>query len=207
MVTGLVTGLLAGLIGKLVNDSMMNSILALAVAYGAYLLAEEVFEVSGVMSTLAAAMVMSSLLAKDAAGDNAADNDQLWNVIGHVANAMVFLIMGVTITIGMFEERWLAMLIAIGAVMVARAISIYGCLSFIGLFQSNPVDLRCQTVMVWGGLRGAVALALALSIPVTLDYWWTIQSVVFGVVLFTLFVQAPTIGLLVDKLDIRGKSK
>ncbi len=207
MVTGLVTGLLAGLIGKLVNDSMMNSILALAVAYGAYLLAEEVFEVSGVMSTLAAAMVMSSLLAKDAAGNNAADNDQLWNVIGHVANAMVFLIMGVTITIGMFEERWLAMLIAIGAVMVARAISIYGCLSFIGLFQSNPVDLRCQTVMVWGGLRGAVALALALSIPVTLDYWWTIQSVVFGVVLFTLFVQAPTIGLLVNKLDIRGKSK
>ena len=108
---------------------------------------------------------------------------------------------------GMTAVATIANTTAIGAVMVARAISIYGCLSFIGLFQSKPVDLRCQTVMVWGGLRGAVALALALSIPVTLDYWWTIQSVVFGVVLFTLFVQAPTIGLLVDKLDIRGKSK
>lgn len=103
--------------------------------------------------------------------------------------------------------RWLAMLIAIGAVLITRAFSIYGCLSFIGLFQSKPVDLRCQTVMVWGKLRGAVALTLALSILVTLDYWWTMQSVVFGVVLITLFVQAPTMGMLIDRLDIRAKSR
>ena len=71
---------------------------------------------------------------------------------------------------------------------------------------AHPVDLRSQTVMVWGGLRGAVALALALSLPVTLDYWWTIQSIAFGVVLFTLFVQAPTIGLLVDRLAVRDRA-
>ena len=73
----------------------------------------------------------------------------------------------------------------------------------LGLLQKDPVDWRNQTIMVWGGLRGAVALALALSIPVSLDYWWTIQSIAFCVVLFTLFVQAPTVGLLVDKLKIR----
>ena len=96
------------------------------------------------------------------------------------------------------------MLIAIVAVLIARAVATYGSLSMLGLFQKKPVDLRCQTVVVWGGLRGAVALALALSIPVTLDYWWTVQSIAFCVVLFTLFVQAPTIRLLVDRLNIRG---
>ena len=104
----------------------------------------------------------------------------------------------------MFEERWLAMLIAIVAVLIARAISIYVSLPLLGLFQKKPVDLRYQTVMVWGGLRGAVALALALSITVTLDYWWTIQSIAFGVVLFSLFVQAPTIRILVEKLGLRN---
>jgi len=48
--------------------------------------------------------------------------------------------------------------------------------------------------MFLGGLRGAVTLALALSLPTELSYWWTIQSIAFGVVLFTLFVQAPMIG-------------
>ena len=181
----------------------MSGVLTLAVAYGAYLLAELVFGVSGVMSTLAAAISMSSMLRNTRALDGRID--YLWDLIGHVANAVVFLIMGVTVTLAMFEERWLAMLIAIAAVLLARAASTYGSLSLLGLLQKKPVDFRSQTVMVWGGLRGAVALALALSVPVTLDYWWTIQSIAFGVVLFTLFVQAPTIRWLVDRLGVREK--
>jgi CPA1 family monovalent cation:H+ antiporter len=52
--------------------------------------------------------------------------------------------------------------------------------------------------MVWGGLRGAVTLAP--SLPTSLNYWWTIQSMAFGVVMFPLFVQAPTMSLLVNRL-------
>jgi monovalent cation:H+ antiporter, CPA1 family len=203
LATGLVTGLTAGLVNKGINKTLMTGVLTLIVAYGSYLIAEKLFEVSGVMSTLAAAITMSAIPGKES-GENTLKNEYLWDVIGHIASAVVFIIMGVTITIGMFEERWLAMLIAVAAVLIARAVSVYGSLSLLGLFQKKPVDLPCQTVMVWGGLRGAVALALALSIPVTLDYWWTIQSIVFGVVLFTLFIQAPTIRLLVDKLGLRN---
>ena len=50
-----------------------------------------------------------------------------------------------------------------------------------------------QQVLFMGSLRGAVVLALSLSLPVELDYWWTIQSIAFGVVLFSLFVQAPAV--------------
>jgi len=204
LATGLATGLTAGLANRAIKNTLMTGVLTLIVAYGSYLLAEELFEVSGVMSTLVAAIVMSVMLRKDSNENATLRNEYLWDVIGHIANATVFIIMGVTITLSMFEERWLAMLIAIGAVLIARAASTYGSLSLLGLLQKKPVDLRCQTVMVWGGLRGAVALALALSIPVTLDYWWTIQSIAFGVVLFTLFIQAPTIRLLVDKLGLRN---
>ena len=205
LATGLVVGLSAAVAGRLISNAVLSGVLTLTVAYGAYLLAEAVFGVSGVMSTLAAALVMSSMQGAASDDDGALKNEHLWDVIGYIANAIVFIIMGVTITLSMFEERWLAMLIAIAAVFAARAISIFGSLSLLGLVQKRPVDMRFQTVMVWGGLRGAVALALALSIPVTLDYWWTIQSIAFGVVLFTLFVQAPTIGLLVKKLDIRDQ--
>ena len=203
LLTGLIAGLITGLLAKLVKSDSMTGMLSLMLAYGSYLLAEELLHVSGVMSTLAAAIVMSAMLNRQSGKTALMKTEYLWDVTGHIANAIVFIVMGVTITLSMFEERWLAMLIAIAAVLVARAISTYGSLSLLGLFQREPIDLRHQTVMVWGGLRGAVALALALSLPVTLDYWWTIQSIAFGVVLFTLFVQAPTIHWVVNKLGLR----
>ena len=108
--------------------------------------------------------------------------------------------MGAVITLEMFEQRWLAMLIAIVSLLIARAFSVYGVLLFFAFFKKLKVPFLSQTVMVWGGLRGAVTLALALSLPTSLDYWWTIQSIAFGVVMFSLFVQAPTMSLLARKL-------
>ena len=131
------------------------------------------------------------------------NNKYLWDVLSHVANVSVFLVMGAVITLEMFQQRWLAILIAIFALLIARMISVYGVLAFFAFFKDLKVPMRSQTVMVWGGLRGAVTLALALSIPTTLDYWWTIQSIAFGVVIFSLFVQAPTMKLLVEKLSIK----
>jgi len=63
------------------------------------------------------------------------------------------------------------------------------------------LSLIAQTVRVWGGMRGAMTLALAL--PTSLDYWWTVQSIAFGVVLFSLIVQAPTMNLLAKKLLVK----
>lgn len=200
---GFIIGLLAGYANRYHPTAVMTGALCLAVAYGSFLLAEKVFHVSGVMSTLVSALVMSYLVKEHLDEKHARDHDYLWDVIGHIANAFVFIVMGVVITIGMFQERWLAMLIAIIAVLLARSVSTYGSLGLLGLFQKEPVDIRYQTVMVWGGLRGAVTLALALSLPVELEYWWTIQSIAFGVVLFTLFVQAPTVRMLVLKLGIK----
>jgi len=84
------------------------------------------------------------------------------------------------------------MLIGIAAVLIARAVGIMGGVRLISFIPSvERISMGEQRLMFMGGLRGAVTLALALSLPLELDYWWTVQSIAFGVVIFTLFVQAP----------------
>ncbi|VAW54840.1 Na+/H+ antiporter [hydrothermal vent metagenome] len=207
--TGLIVGLSLGYLQRKINQCLMTGILSLVVAYGSYLLAE-FFVVSGVMSTLLAALSFSIMVQKNTDLDGvsfsrqdaeiASNNKYLWDVLSHVANVSVFLVMGAVITVEMFEQRWLAMLIAIVSLLIARAISVYGVMFFFSFFKNLEVSLSSQTVMVWGGLRGAVTLALALSLPISLEYWWTIQSIAFGVVMFSLFVQAPTMSLLAKRL-------
>lgn len=197
VVCGCAVGLVSGFLAKKLDTTQLV-LLSLVSAYGAYLLAE-LFAVSGVMATLLAALIMSTRVdALPPVSKNAWK--EVWQVFSYIVSAMVFLLVGAVMTLEMFQERWLAILIAWVAIVLARAFSIYGGLSFIRLLRKQPVALLQQTVLVWGGLRGAVTLALALSLPTTLDYWWTIQSIAFGVVLLTLFVQAPTMSLLAKYL-------
>jgi CPA1 family monovalent cation:H+ antiporter len=90
------------------------------------------------------------------------------------------------------------MLIAIFASLVARGLAVGSC-ALITKPLANNIPARWQILLAWGGLRGAIAIALALSLPVELPYWWTIQSMVFGVVLFSLLVQGTTNSYLIRK--------
>ncbi len=199
-VCGLVVGWSGSLLDRVAGHVYISGIITIIVAYGAYALAE-LLQVSGVMSTLLAGLFMSSRCSTQESPACHQTNIKFWSSIAYIASALLFIVVGVVITVTMFEQRWLAMVIAVLAVTVARAVSVYGGLSLLKLFGVHELSLRHQTVMVWSGVRGAVTLALALSLPVTLDYWWTIQSIAFGVVVFTLFVQATTIGWLLPEPD------
>lgn len=203
-VGGILVGAVFGALGVLsvryLTAGMSRSAITLTAAYGSFLVAESVLHFSGVMASLAAGLMMSQAIAARTPRDSGLD--YFWSALSYVANGSVFLLMGVTITVTMFTERWLAMLIAIGAVLIARMLATYGGLTAINLLPGDRVPGNYQTVIVWGGLRGAVTLALALSLPVELDYWWTIQSMAFGVVLFTLFVQAPSMPWLLRRTGL-----
>lgn len=200
---GAVIGVMVGCVGValqwMFSGSMSQRLLTLIAAYSAFLLAEKGFHVSGVIATLMAGLGLawgSHRFVSASAEDSIHD---MWELIGHIATSLVFLVMGITIYLAMFQERWLAMVIAIGSVLVARILSIYVALPIATVLSRNPIPKTYRPVMVWGGLRGAVTIALAFSIPQQLDYWWTVQSIAFGVVIFTLFVQAPTCGLLIKR--------
>ena len=193
LLVGAVTGLLFIGLSKLLRESVVKALATVISAYLSFIIAESMFHVSGVMAVLVTGLLLGYQGQPATADSSPGFVEQLWEFNSYVANALVFLLMGVTITIGMFEERWLAMLIGVGGVLVARALGIF---TFVPLLNRvTPVESihrPYQVVMFWGGLRGAVTLALALSLPTTLEYWWTIQSIAFGVVLFTLFIQASS---------------
>ncbi|MEA3278535.1 MAG: sodium:proton antiporter [Pseudomonadota bacterium] len=205
-VVGLGVGLVFLLLVRRFGDPVEQGLLSLISAYGAFLTAEWLLHVSGVMAVLVTGLVMGRAVHEDSPEKPDGFVDRLWSLNAFAANALVFLLMGVTVTLPMFEERWLAMLIGIGGVLVARGAGLLSLLPLAGRLPGiEPIPLKVQTAMYWGGLRGAVTLALALSLPIELDYWWTIQSIAFGVVLFTLAVQAPTMPLLLRRLGLAGK--
>ena len=203
---GLLVGSIVGGIGYLViprlDNQVTQGVFSLVAAYMAYYLAESLLHVSGVMSVLIAGLALGHVYRQQGHSSISGFMPTLWAYKSYIANAMVFLISGVTIQLLMFTDQWLAILIGIFAVLFARAVSILGFFPLLNLFPGNePVIHRDRVLMVWGGVRGVVTLALALSLPVDLPYWWTIQSIAYGVVIFTLLVQAPTIGLLIRRTN------
>ncbi|MCB1866180.1 MAG: sodium:proton antiporter [Chromatiales bacterium] len=205
-IIGILVALLTVLLLRAFEDPTTQGIISVISAYCAFIAAEHYLHVSGVMAVLALGLVVGRLIRADY--EKGGFVERLWELAGFVANSLVFLLMGVTITLAMFEQRWLAILIGIAGVLVARAAGMFALIPLANRFTPQaPIDWRYQAVLFWGGLRGAVTLALALSIPVSLDYWWTIQSIAFGVVVFTLFVQAPTMPWLLRRLALRDSDR
>lgn len=204
---GVVAGSLGLCLVRLNPSVEARGVIGLLVAYGSFLVAEVALELSGVMASLAAGLMLANI-AHHRQPEERGRIDFLLAFLSMLAGGFVFLLMGFTLTLSMFTERWLAMLIAILAVMVARAASVFLTLAPLNLLQwlrRGPMTSATdQAVLAWGGLRGAVTLALALSLPTELDYWWTIQSMAFGVVLFSLLVQGLTLPLLARALP-RGQ--
>lgn len=119
-----------------------------------------------------------------------------WEFAAFIANSLIFLLIGVTVAgISFHELGWIALLIAIGLVLIGRALSVYPlCLPFIRSRWTVPI--REQHVLWWGGLRGALALALALALPPSMVMRNEIVVATFGVVAFSVVVQGLTMPVL-----------
>jgi len=204
---GVVIGFLAAFLLKFFQDNVSQAVVTLVAAYLGFLLAEKVLAVSGVVAVLVAGLILSHFFAANRKNtDSALFVDDFWQFNVFVAEALMFLFMGVIITVAMFSDNWLAMLIAIAAVLIARVMILATGATLLMPFKSQArLALSDQRLLLTGGLRGAVTLALVLALPTELSYWWTIQSMAFGVVLFTFFVQAPLMPHLLRQAG-QGKS-
>lgn len=208
---GLLVGGLLGLAGgqlcRLLREERAFSVVSLATAYAAFVVAEHLSHVSGVMAVLAAGLLFRWRSEDEIDVDALQRGRWLWDFVAHQVETLIFLLAGITITLGMFADRWLAMLIGIGSVLISRFAIVFGMLTpLYGLLRWPWLPGRERWLLHWGGVRGAVTLALALALPIGLDYWYTVQSIAYGVVLFTLFVQATTLSRLVRKESARSTS-
>jgi CPA1 family monovalent cation:H+ antiporter len=207
---GIVLGFLLGwLVSRLIakiDDYLIEITLTTVLAYGAYLLAEQM-HFSGVLAVVAAGLITGNVGPQGMSPTTRIVLYNFWEYITFLVNSMVFLLIGLEVDISALAAAWKEILWAIGAVLAARFIVIY-VLSWITNKVSEPISVRWRHVMFWGGLRGALSLALALSLPLTFgpdrDL---IRTMAFGVALFTLLIQGTTMGGLVKRLGIVMKDE
>jgi CPA1 family monovalent cation:H+ antiporter len=116
---------------------------------------------------------------------------------------MVFLLIGLDIDLSLLWENLWSIVVAVVAVLVSRAAVVYGLswIVFLGRGR-HRLPLRWRHVLFWGGLRGAISLALALSLPVSLPERETLEAMTFGVMLFSLLGQGTTIQFLLKRLGL-----
>ena len=206
-VGGAVVGWLAprivGLIlGKVDSDPYIETSLTTILAYLSFLVAEEVFHVSGVMATVAAGLTMGSWGQAKISGSVAGFLEHLWEYLAFIANALIFLFVGLQVNLSALYDSLDILVWVILAMLLSRAAVIYTLVPLVGRLPGTlPVERAYQTVMYWGGLRGAIALAIVLSLK-DLPHAETFVALVTGAVLFTLLVQGLSIETLVHRLGL-----
>lgn len=202
LIIGLIFGYLAALLYHLINDNNGRAIISLLAMALPFYIAEHHLHVSGIIAVLISGLWLgaSSRLINKEEKNSSCFSSHLWELNGYIANVIVFVLMGATITIDMFKEQWFAMLLGIAAATISRAVVIYGFTPLLNILpKQEKIPLSYQNVMMWGGLRGGVGIALALSIPTSIPSWYSVQAMIYGMVLFTLFIQAPLMPPLIKK--------
>ena len=196
---GLIVALGLLLIAGRSDDHLVELTLSMLAAYGSFLLAER-FHVSGVLATLTAGMLIGNFGVRRAIserGGSALTN--FWAFAAFLANSVIFLLIGSREAQQPLGGLLLPAVVGIVVVLLGRAAAIY---PIAALFSGTrrAVDRPTQTIMVWGGLRGALGLALALAAPAALRERNALVGVSFAVVAFSLFVQGGTMPWLLRRL-------
>jgi CPA1 family monovalent cation:H+ antiporter len=197
------------LVGR-TDEHLIETTFTAVAAYGSFILADHM-GCSGVLATVAAGMLMGNAgVLRQESGRVLSSRGRdvviaFWDVAAFLVNSLIFILMGFATVrtilphLGVGTARLVLMAIVFS--LAGRALTVYP-LSL--LFARTPLrlDLPCQHVLFWGGLRGALALALTLSLPETTPYREQITQATFGVVTFSVLVQGATITPLMKLLRV-----
>lgn len=212
---GLAVGAVLGWLGQFPlrwaqDNRLVLSTLSLVFAYGTFLLAEEVFGVSGVIAIVSAGLVVGWLANLYLEPEVKEFGKEFWEYVAFLANSLIFLLVGITAAgfdiVAQLTEAG-ALLgelgVAVLAILVSRAVVVFGLTPLVnGLQPQNRVSWPFQVVSYWGGLRGAVCLALALSFDPQFPNRDLMVLLTLGVALFTLLIPGTTISRLMHRLGL-----
>ena len=198
-ILGMVTSLIVGMIR---TDVYIETTLTTVLAYASFILAEQVFHVSGVVAVVMAGLTLGNWGKIKISPYVRQYIDHFWEYMAYVATALIFLMVGMRVNLGELWQSADILAWVILGMLLSRAIVIYGMIPLSNRIQgSSSTGHDYQHVMFWGGLRGAIALAIVLSLP-DFPLHDVFIALVMGAVLFTLLVQGLTIEWLVRKLGL-----
>jgi CPA1 family monovalent cation:H+ antiporter len=189
------------LIAGRTEDRLVEITLTTLAAFGAFLLAEH-FHLSGVLAGLTAGLIVGNVGWMGSISDSSRPNIlYFWEYAAFLANSVIFILIGGAMAgtplLPVLEAAAAAILLS----LAGRAATIYPIAALFGR-TSLGLPASYQHVLWWGGLRGALALALALALPASVVEREHIVAVVFAVVAFSVFVQGLTMGPLIARLGL-----
>lgn len=215
LVGGLLIGAAIGFIGSFIlklarRDLIYQTSVSFVMAYVSFIVATNL-GFSGVLSTLAAGLALRMRSESVISRSNIHNMEHFWGYFSFTANSFVFLLLGITeahiFKSAMSANSLIMIAIAIGATVLARVVGIYALIPLYNKFnfekKKGAIPWSYQTVLVWGGLRGAVPVALVLAIPASIPERDIIIHLTFAFILFTLLVQGTTIKRLMDFFGVK----
>jgi len=205
---GVVFGYLMGAFTARIDEPQIEITLTTIVAYSSYLIAHH-FHVSGVIATVMAGLVVGNLGARGMSSRTRVALWSFWEYVSFVINSILFLLIGMEVRIDNLLHEWRGVAFAIGAVLLGRALAVYSLSGLANVFSgfSRRIPIRWQHVLVWGGLHGALSLALALSLSPGIAYQERVLTFTFGVVACSMIVQGLSIKELIRRLGISAASE
>lgn len=203
---GLATGWIATHVIKQVDDPSIEITITTIAAYGSFAGAEHV-HYSGVIATVAAGILCGNsgrVHAMSRATQQAVDS--FWGWTAFVLNSAVFLLLGAAAPLAVLAREWPRIVLAAVVVLAARAVVVFGT----GALLRRTRERTAWTwgaVMTWGGLRGALSMVLALSLPEDLEHRAQIVTLTAGVVILSLVGQGLTMRPLVRRLRLSADAE
>lgn len=197
VIIGLIIGWLISRVIARIDDHLVETMLTTVVAFGSYWVAEEI-HVSGVLAVVAAGLVSGNIGPRGMSHTTRIVVFNFWEFAAFLANSVVFLLIGLQTNVRSLLTNWQVIVWAVVGVLASRAVVVY-LLSNLG----KRIPRNWRHVLFWSGLRGAIALTLALSLPAAFAQWReTVISMTFGVVLFSIVVQGFSMDRLLWRLKV-----
>ena len=206
IVVGIACAGIAILLAGRTSDYLVESTVSTVLAYASYTIAEH-FHCSGILATVTSGLMMGNLGLAEARKYDKFITEKgrqftlaLWDYIAFLANSFVFLLIGITVARISFRDLSdKALALSIAAILISRAATIY---PIAVLFSHSrwKFSRNFQHILWWGGLRGALGIALALSLPQTLPMRDIVIMTTFATVVFSIVVQGLTMPMLLRYL-------
>lgn len=194
---GLIIGFFSAKILKDINDSEVAIVITLAIVSGGYTLSHSVFGVSGPICMATAGLVIGNSIKNNNMSDETVIRlASFWELLDEVLNAILFVLIGLEF-MGIKFDLYTT-LASIGVIFItifARLVSIL--IPVVWLSRFKFFNLELVLILTWGGLRGGISIALALSIESL--YHDFLVAITYVVVIFSMMVQGVTIGPLIRK--------
>ncbi|KAK8627629.1 hypothetical protein V6N13_135236 [Hibiscus sabdariffa] len=205
-------------LGFIFNDTVIEITLTLAVSYIVYFTAQEGIEVSGVLAVMTLGMFYAAVAKTAFKGDGQQSLHHFWEMVAYIANTLIFILSGVVIAEGILgddkifhnnENSWGYLILLYIFIQVSRCVVVGALYPFLQYFGYG-LDLKEAVILIWSGLRGAVALSLSLSVKrssVGSPYISSETGSLFifftgGIVFLTLIVNGSTTQFVLHFLDM-----